>query len=107
MPCACAPFGYERDAPCRKCTAMTDGLLRHFFCREVDPLNYVPTLARLRILDALPAPSERRRRIGSGSGIGWIVASPDVDRRERVHGCGATARAVVDRVGALERVSRA
>jgi hypothetical protein len=70
--------------------AMTDGLLPHSFSREVDPLNYEPALARLGILDALTAPSERRRRIGSGRDR-MITASLDVDRRERVRGCGAGA----------------
>jgi hypothetical protein len=35
---------------------MTDGLLRRLFWRVADQLDYLVTLARLRILDALTAP---------------------------------------------------
>jgi len=35
---------------------MTDGLLRRLFWRVVDHLDYIMTLARLRILDALAGP---------------------------------------------------
>jgi hypothetical protein len=35
---------------------MADGPLQRLFWRAVDPLNYLLTLARLRILDPLAAP---------------------------------------------------
>jgi hypothetical protein len=35
---------------------MTDGPLRHFFWQVADELDYLLTLARLRILDALAGP---------------------------------------------------
>jgi hypothetical protein len=50
--------------------AMTDGPLRRLFWRVADQLDYLLTLARLRILDKLAGPSRRRRPIGSGSEIG-------------------------------------
>jgi hypothetical protein len=49
---------------------ITDGLLRRLFRRVADQLDYLVTLARRRILDALTGPSRRRRPIGNGSEIG-------------------------------------
>ena len=43
---------------------MTDGRLERLFWRVADQLDYLVTLASLRILDAWPAPSRRRRPIG-------------------------------------------
>ena len=36
--------------------AMSDGLLARFFWRVVDALDYLVTLARLRIVDAVAGP---------------------------------------------------
>ena len=49
--------------------AMADGPLRRLFWRAADHLDYLPTLARLRILDALAGPepetpADRRRERG-------------------------------------------
>jgi hypothetical protein len=46
---------------------MTDGALRRLFWRVADPLDYLVTLATLRILDALAGPlpetsADRRRQ---------------------------------------------
>ena len=42
---------------------MTDGPLRHLFWRVADELDYLLTLARLRILDALAGPCRRPQPI--------------------------------------------
>jgi hypothetical protein len=49
--------------------AMTDGRLERFFCRVADQLDYLVTLALLRILDAVCGPEpetpvDRRRERG-------------------------------------------
>ncbi len=49
---------------------MTDSPLQRLFWRVIDALDYLLTLVRLRMLDALAGPSQRRRPIGGGSGIG-------------------------------------
>jgi len=49
---------------------MANGPLRWLFWHVVDELDYLLTLARLRILDALAGPHRRRRPISSGGGIG-------------------------------------
>jgi hypothetical protein len=49
---------------------MADGPLRHLFWRVADGLDYLVTLAGLRILDALAGPCRKPRLIGSANGIG-------------------------------------
>jgi hypothetical protein len=49
---------------------MADGRLRRVFWRVADGLDYLLTLARLRILDALAGPCRKRRPISSERGIG-------------------------------------
>jgi len=48
---------------------MTDRALRGLFWRVADALDYLLTLAWLRILDALAGPSRRHRPIRSGRRI--------------------------------------
>jgi hypothetical protein len=64
---------------------MFDSGLRRFFWRIVDHLDYVLTLVRLRILDAVAGPLPRRRRINSGSGTesDRKGRSPKSSRKER------------------------
>jgi len=47
---------------------MADGRLRQLFWRVVDHLDYLLTLARLRIPDAVVGPSRRHRPISSERG---------------------------------------
>ena len=49
----------SRTGPCRQAVgvcAVADGRLRKLFWRAADQLDYVVTLVRLRILDALAGP---------------------------------------------------
>jgi hypothetical protein len=63
---------------------MADGRLRQLFWRVVDHLDYLMTLVRLRILDALAGPLPRRRPIGSAIAIrnGYGGRSPRSSCRE-------------------------
>ena len=54
---------------------MPDGPLRRLFWRVADQVDYLVTLARLRILDALAGPlpeipADRQRPIAIGNGYG-------------------------------------
>jgi hypothetical protein len=61
---------------------VADGRLRQLFWRVADDLDYLVTLVRLRMLDALADPSRKHRPIRSAIGNGYGGRSPRSSRKE-------------------------